>query len=144
MSKSILVSGSAGIFLFTLLTLSLFCAHLVDGKQTVTVENDIAPNVPLTIHCWSSEDDLGEHTLYYKQTFLWRFGINFWRSTKFVCDASWNDPGKDDQSKIFVHFTAYSVQRDWEKHCRNDCTWSIRRDGGYYGYVGRFPFVKMF
>ncbi|MCL7038261.1 hypothetical protein MKW94_023373 [Papaver nudicaule] len=146
MSTSFLVSrGSGGtIFFFTLLTLSLFSAQSVDGvRHTVTVENDIDPNVPLTIHCWSSEDDLGEHTLNYKQQFSWRFRINFFGSTTFVCDLSWQDPAKGYQSNS-IHFTAYNAKRDMKKHCLIDCMWSVRRDGGYYGDGAEFPFEKMF
>ncbi|RZC53195.1 hypothetical protein C5167_012049, partial [Papaver somniferum] len=30
-------------------------------------------------------------------------------------------------------FVAYKALRDWKKHCYDDCRWSIRQDGGYYG-----------
>ncbi|MCL7041713.1 hypothetical protein MKW94_000052 [Papaver nudicaule] len=160
MSKlSFLVLGSVTIF-FTFLTLSLCYARSVDGettqgykpnwdvqynKKTVTVQNDIDPNIPLKIHCWSSEDDLGEHTLYYKQIFIWRFYVNFWGSTSFSCDSSWYDPAN---GLMFKGFKAYNAKRDWVKHCVNDCRWSIRRDGGYYGdgtsQEPPFPPKKMF
>ncbi|KAI3833472.1 hypothetical protein MKX03_027216 [Papaver bracteatum] len=149
-SKSSLVSVSC-IF-FTLLALS-FWAHSVDGfitiwhKKTVTVENDLGQNISLKIHCRSSEDDLGEHMLYYKQNFKWRFKVNFRLSTKFLCDSSWYDPnGKKDN---IMGFVAYKAIRDWKKHCYDDCWWSIRQDGGYYGNGNpeeefKFPYKKMF
>ncbi|MCL7043283.1 hypothetical protein MKW94_002833 [Papaver nudicaule] len=152
MSQSFLVLGSAAIF-STLLIFSLLCAQAVDGrdydihatKKTVAVYNYIHPDIALTIHCWSSEDDLGEHTLYYRQNFRWRFRVNFWESTKFVCDSNWYDPAR--KGNHTVKFTAYKARRDWMKHCVNNCDWSIQLDGGYYGdglYVGRFPLEKMF
>ncbi|KAI3853431.1 hypothetical protein MKX03_037392 [Papaver bracteatum] len=149
MSKSFLVLGSPATIFFTLLTLSLFVAESVDGfedirthKKTVTVENYIDPNIALTIHCWSSDDDFGFHTLYYRQTFQWRFKVNLFASTKFVCDSSWYDP--NEKSNHAMRFTAYEALRDWNKHCKNDCFWLIVRDGGYYGDAPEFPQDKMF
>ncbi|MCL7033116.1 hypothetical protein MKW94_005998 [Papaver nudicaule] len=162
MSKLFLVSGCVAIF-STLLSLSVLCmyAQSVDGegmnvhritvngqgvfihKKIVTVENNIDPNIAFTIHCWSSEDDLGWHTLYYKQNFFWRFKVNIWMSTKFMCDSSWHDPaGKGNQT---ISFLAYDAERDWKVYCKNDCRWSIRRDGGYYGDGTdlEFPFKKV-
>ncbi|XP_026438688.1 S-protein homolog 5-like [Papaver somniferum] len=160
MSKSsILVLGSAtAIFLNTLLVLSLFQAQTVEGiktiwsKKTVTLQNDIGPNITLIIHCRSSEDDLGEQILYYKQNFQWRFSVNVWETTKFVCESSWKDATKGDGHSNRGYeekFTAYSPTRDWHQRCNEDCFWSIRRDGGYYGDgktegESKFPFLKMF
>ncbi|KAI3877181.1 hypothetical protein MKX03_001418 [Papaver bracteatum] len=146
---SLLFLGFAAIF-FTLLT--LLCAQS-DGNgvktiwstKIVTVENYIDPKIALKIHCRSSEDDFDEHTLYYKQVFFWKFKVNFWRTTKYKCDLSWYDPNaKKDHKKEFF---AYKGWRDWMHNCENDCRWSFRQDGGYYGdgYLKiRFPFRKMF
>ncbi|KAI3995395.1 hypothetical protein MKX01_040511 [Papaver californicum] len=141
MSKSFSVLGSAAaiFFFYILLTLSL-----VDGKKTVLVKNDIGPDISLTIHCWSSEDDLGVHTLYHLQTFYWRFTVNFSYTTEFVCDSSWHGPGRVGFSNR-KRFTAYKAKRDWNTHCNGFCMWSIRQDGGYFGDGGsRYPFQKMF
>ncbi|KAI3995394.1 hypothetical protein MKX01_040510 [Papaver californicum] len=133
MSKSFSAATAVIFFFYTLLTLSL-----VDGKKTVMVQSAIGPNVPLTIHCWSSEDDLGVHTLNYTQSFKWKFNVNFRYTTKFICDSSWYDTNTE-------RFTAYEASRDFEVHCKEICVWSIRRDGGYYGDGGaEFPFQKMF
>lgn len=51
----------------------------------VTVKNDI-PNESITIHCYSSEDDLGVRALPYATNFTWHFHVNFFHSTKFYCD----------------------------------------------------------
>ncbi|KAI3880739.1 hypothetical protein MKX03_016672 [Papaver bracteatum] len=153
MSKlSFLVLGSASTIFFALFTLSLFCMQSVDGstiwsKKTVTVKNDIDPKIVLKIHCRSSEDDLGEHTLYYKEFFLWKFNVNVLMTTTFSCDLSWHDPNKKKDQ--IVKFIAYKARRDWKVHCLHDCSWSIRQDGGYYGdgypaAVSLHPFEKMF
>ncbi|RZC48194.1 hypothetical protein C5167_041149 [Papaver somniferum] len=149
MSKSFFGFGSLSAIFFTLLALSLFVAKSVVGegihinKKTVTVTNDIDPGIALTIHCWSSDDDFGFHTLYYRQNFLWRFKVNLFRSTKFVCDSSWYDP--NEKRNHAMRFTAYKAARDWRIHCKNDCKWSIARDGGYYGGgTDEFPQEKIF
>lgn len=150
--SSFLVLGSASTIFFILLTLSLFYAQSVDGsfdlvwsKKIVTVQNDIDPDIAFKIHCKSSENDLGEHTLYYKQNFYWTFKINLMRSTKFNCDSSWYDP--NEKKNHIMEFFAYKTWRDYDRHCLGDCFWSIRRDGGYFGKSEEdkdFPFEKMF
>ncbi|XP_026438692.1 S-protein homolog 29-like [Papaver somniferum] len=149
--SSYLVSGSVAAIFFTLLTLSLCCARSVDveswadHKKTVIVENDIGPNIVLALHCWSSEDDFGVHTLNHKENFKWRFKVNWKGTTKFVCESGWYDSGESPgyQEK----FTAFKSSRDWSANCEDDCWWSIRRDGGYYGDAiasDKYPPKKMF
>ncbi|GFQ07789.1 hypothetical protein PHJA_002922900 [Phtheirospermum japonicum] len=58
-------------------------------KVQVSVQNRV-PNNSITIHCRSSEDDLGTHPLAYNAIFSWGFRVNFSRSTKFVCDFTTN------------------------------------------------------
>ncbi|KAL8050647.1 hypothetical protein ABFX02_06G094300 [Erythranthe guttata] len=60
------------IFILQILTLS--------EASRVTVINDI------TIHCYSSEDDLGVHALSYGAKYSWHFHVNFWGTTIFNCD----------------------------------------------------------
>ncbi|RZC66043.1 hypothetical protein C5167_009729 [Papaver somniferum] len=157
MPKSFAVLGFLVIF-----TITSFCAHSVDvtmqydldyevggiwsNEKVVTVQNDIDPKIALKIHCWSSDDDLGEHTLNYKQNVIWKFKVNWKRTTKFVCDSSWSSA---DGGYHSVKFSAYQAKRDWKKHCRNHCNWSLRQDGGYYGGGwpepdDEIPFQKMF
>ncbi|KAI3834729.1 hypothetical protein MKX03_013982 [Papaver bracteatum] len=152
MSKSsFLVLGSASAIFSTLVILSLFCAQSVDGfdavwnTKTVTVQNDIDPNIAFKIHCRSSEDDFGEHMLYHRQSFYWRFNVNFLQTTKFKCDSSWYDPNEKKNHKM--EFYAYYTKKHYNRYCLDDCFWSIRRDGGYYGKSEddkEFPFKKMF
>ncbi|KAI3831113.1 hypothetical protein MKX03_017217 [Papaver bracteatum] len=151
--SSFLVFGSASSIFFTLLTLSLFCAQSdarfdvdnVFNKKTVTVQNDIYPDITLKIHCKSSEDDLGEHTLDYKQSFYWKFNVNFLQSTKFKCYSSWYDPAEERDH--IMEFFAYDTWRDYNVYCKDDCFWSIHQYGGYYGESEadkKFPFKMMF
>ncbi|KAI3883895.1 hypothetical protein MKX03_017358 [Papaver bracteatum] len=151
MSKSsFLVLGSASAIFFSLVILSLFFAQSVDAesvfnKKIITVENDIDPSIILKIHCRSSDDDFGAHTLYYKQSFYWRFRVNFSQSTKFICRSIWYDPNGKNGHRM--EFYAYNTRREYHIHCLDKCFWSIRQDGGYYGESEEakdFPFQKMF
>ncbi|KAI3874704.1 hypothetical protein MKX03_015181 [Papaver bracteatum] len=147
--SSILVLGSIAVVFF--FTLTLMCVQSVDGfswgdifinKKKVWVQNAIDPKITLKLHCWSSEDDFGEHMLYYKQNFTWSFMVNFRQTTKFVCDSSWTGV---DGGNHYVRFSAYKAKRDWGHRCADYCFWSLRQDGGYYGdIVDNYPFEKMF
>ncbi|KAI3893061.1 hypothetical protein MKX03_033033 [Papaver bracteatum] len=151
MSKSISVLGFAAI----LFALTSFCALSVEGfvlgdifvnKKYVSVQNDIDPNILLVLHCRSSEDDLGEHTLNYKQSFKWSFKVNWKQTTTFSCDSSWYESASGKMYHL-QQFNAYKAKRDWRHHCEDLCYWSIRQDGGYYGgekFEGYYPFEKMF
>ncbi|KAI3993073.1 hypothetical protein MKX01_009816 [Papaver californicum] len=104
-------------------------AEIFDRKH-VYMENDIDPNIALTFHCKSANNDLGEQTLSYRQNFHWSFRINLASTTMFWCNMWWNDlSGKG----MKMSFHAYEAKRDWRRNCRNHCYWSFRQDGGYYG-----------
>ncbi|MCL7038140.1 hypothetical protein MKW94_023384 [Papaver nudicaule] len=146
MSKSFLVIGSV---LSILLCICAQSAHgfswgeIFASKKNVTVVNDLDPYITLRIHCRSSDDDLGEHFLGYHAGFSWRFKVNLKQTTDFWCDSSWTDVN----GKLYQKpFTAYNANRDWMRHCHNNCVWRIRQDGGYYGdgYDKQFPSAKMF
>ncbi|KAL0366606.1 UNVERIFIED_CONTAM: hypothetical protein Sradi_3550700 [Sesamum radiatum] len=71
--------------LLTMLITSDANGTLILDKETVVVKNDI-PGENITIHCYSSEDDLGIHTLPYAANFTWHFRVNIGETTKFYCD----------------------------------------------------------
>ncbi|XP_057432804.1 S-protein homolog 5-like [Lotus japonicus] len=88
---------------------------------TVTVENHIGQSV--NVHCWSSEDDVGQHNLGDGQNFSWSFKVNFWETTKFVCTLKWNNMEKT--------VTIYRA-RDDKPLCARKCLQHIRPDGLYF------------
>ncbi|OVA18543.1 Plant self-incompatibility S1 [Macleaya cordata] len=96
----------------------------------VWVYNELDTNTPLTIHCKSKDDDLGEHTLSFDQNWNWDFSINIWKTTLFWCNMWWHD---SNGQLIQASHDAYSAKRDWRHYCRGNCIWSIRKDGWYYG-----------
>ncbi|GAB2277673.1 hypothetical protein Dimus_012378 [Dionaea muscipula] len=92
-------------------------------KRHVYIINDLGDEMGLTIHCWSKNDDLGQHYLTYHETFSWHFRCHlFTPTTNFVCDMRWND----------VHglFPVFNQRRDAGR-CLKNCSWSIRTDAAY-------------
>ncbi|GFP86596.1 hypothetical protein PHJA_000803400, partial [Phtheirospermum japonicum] len=87
-------------------------------KVRVIVQNDI-PKENITIHCWSSENDLGTHPLSYGANFPWHFRVNFWRTTKFYCDFTTKHGSGN--------YGVYSKTR--AEICHNYCFWRITNDG---------------
>lgn len=81
------------------------------------------------VHCRSSNDNLGYHTLRPFQSIDWSFRQNIWFTTRFSCQFSWGQKRRD----INVFNNRLS------KFCRsrlgNLCFWSIRDGGFYLGYT---------
>lgn len=57
----------------------------------VYIGNNLPPDSPnpLTIHCYSKDDDLGHHTLKAGQFFKWDFFMNFFSNTLYSCSFVW-------------------------------------------------------
>ncbi|KAK6129401.1 hypothetical protein DH2020_036853 [Rehmannia glutinosa] len=84
----------------------------------VTVKNDIQGE-NITIHCYFSENDLGDHQLSYGSNFTWHFDVNFWHSTKFYCDFKTNH----GSGNYGVYTSTLKVR------CNVLCVWLIRVNG---------------
>lgn len=93
--KKSLVIEAAMKTIFSLLVIS-FCllqALRVEAwgeKYHVFIKNGISHPLPLSIHCYSTENDLGFHVLKLEDNFNFRFRMNFWGTTRFWCDFWWN------------------------------------------------------
>ncbi|KAL2242388.1 pumilio homolog 15-like [Sesamum indicum] len=99
------------------LLLTMHCYSLVD-KETVVVKNDISGE-NITIHCYSSDDDLGVHTLAYAANFTWYFHVNIGGSTKFYCDLTTGHGSGN-----------YGVfDKRLENQCDDYCLWLIKATG---------------
>lgn len=90
-----------------------------DLKTHVLVRNDLHPNVNLTIHCKSKNDDLGSHVLTYQSTYEFSFLPNFWRTTLYFCSFQW-PPNEFHWLDIFV---------GGSDACKL-CQWSLYRPDG--------------
>ena len=99
--------------------LCLFTTLVAAYHVDVTIINSLEGKEDLTIHCRSSDDDLGKHLLRANQTFTWGFGANFFGGTKFICSFQWNN-------NPLLYFYGYFQKRD---SYFKDCRWYIRKDG---------------
>lgn len=99
---------------------------VIRWKYKVHIINGYANNDnPLIIHCKSRDDDLGEHTLWMNNEFLFKFRKDFFVTTAFWCG--------------FIHGSSrkviYVFRIDYESNfCRatGNCFWSVREDGFYF------------
>ncbi|PIA62067.1 hypothetical protein AQUCO_00200210v1 [Aquilegia coerulea] len=98
------------------------------GRVRVYVNNLIAPNKMMDIHCKSKDDDLQLQTLAYGQNQTWSFKVNFWGTTLFWCGMGW----KDDTGRYLQgSFKIYEYMRDYSK-CDGICVWNAQKDGLYF------------
>ncbi|GER25020.1 plant self-incompatibility protein S1 family [Striga asiatica] len=85
---------------------------------------DLIQRPSLTFRCQSKDNDLGYHTLNFRQKYHWEFKLNFWGSTLFFCHFYWN--GKQQVFDVFNgrkdHFTVIN--------------WVVKEDG-FYKVVGK-------
>ncbi|KEH41903.1 putative plant self-incompatibility S1 [Medicago truncatula] len=102
-----------------LCVLSLLSLQNVLGVH-VTIGNNLADNLDLTVHCKSADDDIGIHLLHQRDIFGWHFGNNFIGETRFYCSFQWNDELK--------WFDIYVERRDLHK-CNSHCNWYVTQSG---------------
>lgn len=85
----------------------------------VHITNDLRPDLVLTIHCKSRNDDLGVQVLQFNGTFQFHFRPNVWGTTQYYCSFQWK--------YTFHYFDIYIAERDFPK-C-DVCLWKIRPHG---------------
>ncbi|KAJ4850198.1 hypothetical protein Tsubulata_027134 [Turnera subulata] len=96
----------------------MFRVHVIDGMSSNAQ--------PLLLHCWSRDQDLGNHTLYIGGDFNFRFGVRVVPPfTHFTCDMRWAQ-----KHQTVTVFNRIQVE-DW---CCNSgqCYWRAQDDGIYY------------
>ncbi|KAI3857492.1 hypothetical protein MKW92_035835 [Papaver armeniacum] len=98
-----------------------------NDKTLVTLRNALSPNITLTYHCKSADDDLGERILAFDTAWGWSFRINFFDTTLYWCNFWWvEENGKPRQEG----FQIFKAKRDF-KRCHYFCKHAIRSDGIY-------------
>ncbi|CAB4261978.1 unnamed protein product [Prunus armeniaca] len=106
---------------------------LSDGilNRNVNITNGLGPDVDLTVHCKSADDDLGKQLIHYGSTYGFHFRVNIFGGTQFYCSFKW--PGQFHWFDIFIQ------DRD---HCKN-CPWLIKADGprGFNSETGNYDDV---
>ncbi|KAL7126286.1 hypothetical protein ABFS83_14G176100 [Erythranthe nasuta] len=85
----------------------------------VTVAS-VIPADPITVHCYSKDDDLGTHQLAYLQPLSWHFHYSILGDTKFSC-------------KIDTQYGSgeYTVWTDdiMVNRCGLNCIWQVKSTG---------------
>ncbi|KAL7003702.1 hypothetical protein U1Q18_004851 [Sarracenia purpurea var. burkii] len=97
------------------------CCEAIPLKTLVRIINSLGEGIPLGIHCWSSEDDLGNHTLQFNEFYEWNFQPNIWGTTKFQCDFQ--------SSAGSGNYLIYRYDRDVHL-CDTKCYWYIKAQDG--------------
>ncbi|KAJ0034068.1 hypothetical protein Pint_26185 [Pistacia integerrima] len=94
-----------------------YTVHIINGLNN----NDN----PLIIHCYSNDDDLGEHALWMKNEFKFLFGEHMFKFTHFWCVMRLGlkkktiDVFRTGYESVYCHYTG-------------NCFWSTREDGFYF------------
>ncbi|KAF8394205.1 hypothetical protein HHK36_020412 [Tetracentron sinense] len=113
--------------LIFVLALALSELSVVLGKYHVYIFNDIVNDTgtgtPLTIHCKSEDDDLGEQLLPPVGHFTWKFNLNLLGNTLFYCNFQFDN--------MQGHYNIFEATRDGHR-CYLKCLWLVRQDGLYF------------
>ncbi|PON63769.1 Self-incompatibility protein [Parasponia andersonii] len=70
------------------------------GTSSVKITNSLGPNIDLTLHCKSKDDDLGDHVLPYNASFGFDFNRNIWGTTLFFCGFPWGASSTGSMSTL--------------------------------------------
>nr|DAD29688.1 TPA_asm: hypothetical protein HUJ06_031156 [Nelumbo nucifera] len=102
-----------------------FAEGLFLGRKTVSVESELKE--PLSVHCWSSDDDLGLHVLEEGQRISWRFFDSFFTRTRFFCFMTYGD-----DRKVVGSYPIYDSEVDIAPFpCQRVCRWMVNNFGLY-------------
>ncbi|KAL3641870.1 hypothetical protein CASFOL_012685 [Castilleja foliolosa] len=86
-------------------------------KLHVNIYNNLPPiEPPLSVHCKSKDDDLGNHTLTRNQTWGFSFCLKLF-STLFWCDLYCDG--------LSLNMVAYDAKWDYNPCKKGNCTWTI-------------------
>ncbi|OVA10711.1 Plant self-incompatibility S1 [Macleaya cordata] len=130
-ASNILALAILAVVLFGCSTSSIVSASGF-SRVHVYIHNDFTDQnlQPLSVHCKSRDDDLGERKLTISQYYHITFRPNIWGTTKFWCDMSWMDTTKNPPALVQGTFDIYINGREYGI-CNDECNWSVRQDGLY-------------
>lgn len=83
-------------------------------------------NSKLITHCYSGDDDFGNHTLYVNQKQKWSFYANIFKTTRFICSFWWGR--KRGSINVFYAKNAHMCETGFA----NVCGWLVKEDGFYF------------
>ncbi|EYU43800.1 hypothetical protein MIMGU_mgv1a026584mg [Erythranthe guttata] len=102
--------------------------HVINGFKKNTK--------PLMVHCWSKQDDIGQHSLNVDQEITWHFKVRFDGTTLFICDVKQGEHAK--------HFDAFDAQVEGSKCAEfGKCYWLVA-EGGFYFSTDNFTWFKQY
>ncbi|CAA0825319.1 Plant self-incompatibility protein S1 family [Striga hermonthica] len=101
------------------------CFLLYDARVSFT--NNLPQNSkPLNLHCASKNDDLGNHTVGYGESWGFKFCVNPF-ATLFYCDLNWGD--KSMSVHAFDGKWYISAHDPCAGNRGNNCAWKVDSDG---------------
>ncbi|KAL9162030.1 hypothetical protein ABFS82_07G061100 [Erythranthe guttata] len=96
-------------------------------EYEVHVINYLIPTskIPVSVHCESGNDDLGNHTIpHLNNEFNWSFCESIFHNTLFFCRIRWGSK--------YLMFDVY--KSEWRDRCSTRvCFWGVQNDGIYFG-----------
>ncbi|KAF9603728.1 hypothetical protein IFM89_037574 [Coptis chinensis] len=121
-------------FKLLLVSVALCECSAVYGRVHVYLKNEIGPKVALNFRCQSKDNNLGDHILYYGQTYTWSFGDQIFGRTLYWCRMHWLDSKKN----IYIEgtFDIYKTSPD-KLICGSNCTRVARSHGVYANNYGQ-------
>lgn len=90
-------------------------------KEHIHIKNTLGEGVDLIFQCKSKDDDLGAKRLASQESWEFVFRPNFWGTTLFYCNFSWN--GRVES------FDIYMYRRDYNRCNDHTCLWEINQSG---------------
>ncbi|KAL7155161.1 hypothetical protein ABFS83_03G056800 [Erythranthe nasuta] len=103
------------------------CFLTTEYRVLIDLDLSLGFVYPLTIHCWSGNEDLGTHMMYLADgitKYDWRFCENFIGKSVYTCEFWWN--GKDKTFQVFNSDTS-----DHDCAAESTCTWHVKKHGFY-------------
>ncbi|KAH7573097.1 hypothetical protein JRO89_XS03G0068300 [Xanthoceras sorbifolium] len=102
----------------------------------VFIFNILGTDATLTVHCKSTDQDLGTHVLEREAHFNWDFKIGKGSPAIYDCDLSYD--------KITGHFTMFNEQRDALRCGDEKCLWKVQQDGMFLYIKEHDAYEKQF
>ncbi|XP_050207355.2 S-protein homolog 74-like [Mercurialis annua] len=106
------------------------------SKIHVHVINGLTAN-DLHVHCYSKDNDLGQHLLAVSEHLDWSFRTSIFGTTRFSCEMNW----AQGHGVFKVFWQGPGLQRKCDY---KDCIWVVADDGLHLKDFGTNKFVFMY
>ncbi|XP_027174748.1 S-protein homolog 19-like [Coffea eugenioides] len=107
---------------------------------SVHIIDNLPYNVPLVIHCKSSDRDRGNETLKFSDDYNWEFFMGDGQRVSYSCHFWWLKGRKQKELVVFD----VDLIKNYCVESSHACGWVVKEDGFYlYSKRGGGPFYKM-